>query len=320
MSRAISLLLLVRGTNAFVLGTTRPSAAALTHRRTSRLTGSVADVSRTLSSQLDQIRALRPAESSPQVQAALWKAAGLNPAFKLSGVVTGLPSFTRLFTHDTWAEYTGRSPAARWSEIIGTWRYSTVWAALWPLCLGWALLAFCIASLPASVLPRTSPLPLSLMGSAIGLLLVFRSNNTYQRLAEARLLWGRAIYLCREIAQSTATALFFDEDIPRKADARKAATDVCRYLAAWCWELNAKLTGPPTIRGSALYSDDIIRVLLNEEEADWLSQQRSRPLQILGSLRRVLHRQFRAGNTETTHAVHRSQSAHSPRRTRRTAR
>ena len=158
------------------------------------------------------------------------------------------------------------------------------------------------------------------MGSAIGLLLVFRSNNTYQRLAEARLLWGRAIYLCREIAQSTATALFFDEDIPRKADARKAATDVCRYLAAWCWELNAKLTGPPTIRGSALYSDDIIRVLLNEEEADWLSQQRSRPLQILGSLRRVLHRQFRAGNTETTHAVHRSQSAHSPRRTRRTAR
>ena len=71
---------------------------------------------------------------------------------------------------------------------------------------------------------------------------------------------------------------------------------MCRYLAAWCWELNAKLTGPQSIRATMLYSDDVIRVLLSDTEAEWLATQRSRPLQLLGLIRRVLHTQLKADN------------------------
>ena len=170
-----------------------------------------------LSSQLAAVRALRPSDQSPAVQASLWRAAGLNPTFKVSGVVTGEPSFTRLFDHATWSRYTGISPFRRWCRAVRTWRFSTVLAALWPIILVAAAWAFLVASLPSAWLPRTAPGPHGLMGSAIGLLLVFRTNNTYQRLNEARLLWGRAVYLCREIAQNAATALLFDEAVlPRR--------------------------------------------------------------------------------------------------------
>ena len=41
-------------------------------------------------------------------------------------------------------------------------------------------------------------IPLSLQGTAIGLLLVFRTNNAYLRLAEAREQWGKLLMLlCR---------------------------------------------------------------------------------------------------------------------------
>ena len=45
------------------------------------------------------MRALRPSEQSPEVQKKLWEAAGLNPAYKVSGVVTGeVRSVARSFT------------------------------------------------------------------------------------------------------------------------------------------------------------------------------------------------------------------------------
>jgi hypothetical protein len=194
-------------------------------------------ISQSLAEKLRKVRDLRPTAQSPDMQASLWKAAGLDPTFKVSGIMTGEPSFTRLFSHDTWQQYTGKSPFRRWLRITATWRFSTVLAAVWPIILLFTTWAFAIASLPKTLLPRVSPIPLTLMGSAIGLLLVFRTNNTYQRLNEARILWGRAVFLCREIAQSTATALFFDETIPDRAVARQAAGRICCLLAAWAWEL-----------------------------------------------------------------------------------
>jgi predicted membrane chloride channel (bestrophin family) len=166
-------------------------------------------------------------------QASLWAAAGLNPTYKVSGAITGEPSFTRLFSHEDWRYYTGKSPIRRWLRTVMTWRYSTVLRALWPISLIAAIWAFLISSLPGALLPRTSPVPMSLFGQALGLLLVFRTNNTYQRLNEARALWGRAVFLTRNIAQGVATALLFDDDLPQKAAARDAAAASCRYLAAF---------------------------------------------------------------------------------------
>jgi len=261
-----------------------------------------------LSKDLAAVKALQPRLRTTQtsfpeepVARSLWQAAGLDPSlrYKVSGMVTGEPSFTRLFSHETWRTYSGVSPAERWMRSARTWRHSTIWSAIWPLCLFAAVWAYAIASLPVLLLPRTSPLPLMLMGSAIGLLLVFRTNNTYLRLAEARVLWAQAVFFCREIAQTTATALAFDSDVRDRRSAATAAARTCRLLAAWCWELAKQLTGPPDIRDSntaGVYSDEILQVLLPANEVEWLEDQRSRPAQILGLLRQIFHSQYRAGN------------------------
>ena len=123
-----------------------------------------------LSKDLAAVKALRPGlvDASPEVQRRLWKAAGLDPRYKVSGMISGEPSFTKLMAHETWQKYTGVPPATRWARSFMTWRFSTIWSAVWPLCLFAAIWAYAIASLPVLLIPRTSPVPLTLMGSAIG--------------------------------------------------------------------------------------------------------------------------------------------------------
>jgi len=45
-----------------------------------------------------------------------------------------------------------------------------------------------------------------------------------------------------------------------------------------------------------VYSDDVLQLLLPEAEAAWMAKQRSRPLVLLGALRRTVHSQFKNGN------------------------
>ena len=156
--------------------------------------------------QLEHVRTLK--ENTNQF--ALWKAAGLKPAYKVSGGVTGEPSFTQLFNHTTWTEYTGVPPLVRYYRAVVTWPYSTVLASVLPLCVFFSAWGYAVASIPARWLPKMTPVPLTLMGSAIGLVLVFRVNNLYGRLMEARGLWGRAVYLARQATQSVATSLLPD--------------------------------------------------------------------------------------------------------------
>lgn len=303
--RCVTLALLACGATAFAPGPLAPRQARATLRAASQATAPEALRSNgfsDLADQLDAVRALRPTFQSRAVQNSLWEAAGLNPLFKVSGSRTGEPSFTRLFSHKTWTYYTGKSPIRRWVRTAATWRFSTVFRAVYPICMAAALWGFFVTSLPPGLLPRCSPVPMSLIGAALGLLLVFRVNNSYQRLGEARGLWGRAVYLTREVAQGVATALVFDETLPDRARARAAAAQISRYLLCYSWELNSKLTGRglPDGAGTADLQPgekvDVLKALLPAEEAEWLAMSRSRPLAALGALRRVLHGEFRAGN------------------------
>ena len=251
---------------------------------------------------LVEVRLLRPADNpdSANVQFNLWAAAGLNPIYKVSGGITGEPSFTSLFTHATWTKYTGKPPFRRWMRALATWKYSTIFAGVWPIAVMSAGWAYLIAAFATS-LPRVSAVPSTLMGTALGLLLVFRTTNTYQRLAEARALWGRAVFLCREVAQSVATALTYAGGLPQKASATAAAARVGRLVVAYAYELNAKLTGIADGSGGTRdlvpgERDDVLRALLPESEASWVAAQRSRPLVLLGALRRELHKQWEVGN------------------------
>lgn len=215
-------------------------------------------------------------------------------AWKISGQCSGEPSFTRLFTHETWQEYTGRRLVSRWWSVSLTWPFSTVLRSVAPVAGLASLWAYLIASLPRALLPRTSPVPMSLMGTALGLLLVFRTNNSYLRLSEARQLWSQLVTLTRGLAQGVATALLYDRHVADRAVAQVGAARICQYLAAFAWELCAKLTG-----GEAATDTAVLTALLPPAEAEWIGTQRSRPLQLLGALRRELHSQFRAGNLPT---------------------
>ena len=216
---------------------------------------------------------------------------GRDPFKYVSGLAAKEPSFTRLFTHETWEEYTGRPSLERWLVVTQTWPWSTVLRTVFPISLLASIWAFCIASLPAALLPRTSPVPMSLMGTALGLLLVFRTNNSYLRLAEARTLWSAALVGIREIGQGVATALLWDKDRCQSVAARDGAARICRYLAAISWETRARLMG-----GEVAESTAVLEVLLPPEEVEFIAAQRIRPLQLLSALRRELHDQWALGH------------------------
>lgn len=149
-------------------------------------------------------------------------------AVRVSGLKSPEPSFTKLFTHETWAYYTGRPPLQRWCSIILTWRYSTIFNNVLPLALIAGLsTALLVGLLPPMIFPRVNPFPLSLQGTAIGLLLVFRTNNSYQRLSEAREQWSRAIVLCRSVARGVVIAATQGGYGLHQTSALK----VCRYSA-----------------------------------------------------------------------------------------
>ena len=195
------------------------------------------------------------------------------------------PSFRRLFTHDTWARYTGRATERRWATAIRTWRFSSIMRATLPCVIasfGWSFTVACaLTSIsPMSFVLKAQNLwiPLSLQGTAIGLLLVFRTNNAYLRLAEAREQWGRLLMLLREITLKVSC----------EAQRATVTCEVCRYLCAFTWSLRDKLRDDEM-------RDDILTTLLGRKDSEWVVTQRSRPLAILSRLRRLLHAEYKAG-------------------------
>jgi hypothetical protein len=185
------------------------------------------------------------------------------------------PSFRRLFTHETWRRYTGGPTIARWFRAIYLWRFSSVMQAVLPCALMmsvWSLLVCRLLPARWASYAMAMQLPLSLQGAAIGLLLVFRTNNAYRRLEQARtevrarpaaprrrllrqpggsqpplppranFQWGNMIYICRDIAAKCAATLDWE-----------ATCYVCRYLSAFAWSLRDKLR-------DAERRDDILKV------------------------------------------------------------
>lgn len=225
-------------------------------------------------------------DEAKEAQIALWKMIDRDPSLYVSGLRSSEPSFTRLFSHDTWEKYTGRRPLVRWLVITQTWRFSTVLRAVFPIVSIASIWAYIVTSLPAALLPRTSPVPMSLMGTALGLLLVFRTNNSYLRLIEARKLWSTMLIHFREISQTVATALLWDKEVGRKPEARNGAARVALYLAGFAWELRARLMG-----GAIAKDRSVLDVIYPPTEATFVASQRVRPLQLLSDLRRELHDQ-----------------------------
>ena len=86
---------------------------------------------------------------------------------------------------------------------------------------------------PLAALPQVSLnlAPFSLISPMVGLLLVFRTNFSYARFLEGRLLWGSAVRHCRDVARLTTAYL-------PPSEARSA---LLGHLQAWAWLLKAHL-------------------------------------------------------------------------------
>ena len=188
------------------------------------------------------------------------------------------PTYKKLFTHETWANYTGRAPEARWGGMLFGWKGSSIARAVLPRVLAVTAWSAVVATVGRR-LPM-SPVGLLPMGTAIGLLLVFRNDQAYQRLAEARALYGKIILLGREIAAGAVTYL------PRAADGYppEAAYTVVRLMAVFGWTFKARLRDGEK-------ADEVIQAVLPAEEAAWLLRQRSPVVAIIGCVRQLLHQQ-----------------------------
>ena len=149
------------------------------------------------------------------------------------------------------------------------------------LGLGW------LGSLPAVSMHLT---PFSLVSPMIGLLLVFRTNFSYARFLEGRLLWGSAVRHCRDAARLATTYL-------PPSDARAA---LLGHLQAWAWLLKAHLRGGRTRADPSdptSYRDDPsrdVRSCLPPAQADALLAAPNRPYVCLLTLTTLL-RHLRGG-------------------------
>jgi len=226
-----------------------------------------------LQTQLARIRELRQTEFiSPELMRKIGRTNFESPTFK------------KLFTHSTWATYTGVTSWNRWFVTLSGWRSISVLRAVLSrtaFVAAWATLV----ALLGYRLPM-SPIALQLQGTAIGLLLVFRNNAAYQRLAEARALMGKIILLGREIASGAVTYLQADASDGQPSE---TAYLVCRYMAIFGWVFKARLRDGEK-------ADDVMRAVLPEADVEWLLAQRAPVVAIIGRTRKLLHAQYASGH------------------------
>lgn len=103
----------------------------------------------------------------------------------------------------------------------------------------------------------------SIMGVALGLLLVFRTNTAYERWSEGRKLLGGLVNACREIAIK-AFAFF-----PKKED----RNTVARLLAAYSYALRNHLRDEKTIDYHHLLSQHEVELLAQaQHHPNWIAK------------------------------------------------
>lgn len=187
-----------------------------------------------------------------------------------------LLSMTHLWDASTWARHKSRH---RWAHMLVAWPHSSILRAI-RLPLG-VILLVTLAVLQINALlaeagrPRlTLPLaPLSLQASSLGLLLVFRNNQTHERLKEAQKAMGGLGALAREIMQ-----LLVVHVPPEKG---RAVALAARLLALFGWALKMQCRNEP----ERLYP--IAEVLLPRAHS-WLLSRPHRPGTVLLRLRAVV--------------------------------
>jgi putative membrane protein len=137
---------------------------------------------------------------------------------------------------------------------------------------------------------RIPPIAHTLIGVALGLLLVFRTNASYDRYWEGRKLLGAMVNRTRDLARQAAA---FVTDADRSTTA--ALADITRYLSAFY------LLSMQTLRGA----DDLapLGALVTEEERTVLATVKARAPVVATRLSRRIEDLARAGVLAPHHVM-----------------
>jgi len=131
----------------------------------------------------------------------------------------------------------------------------------------------------ATLLPSLPSVPHSLLGSALGLLLVFRTNAAYDRFYEARKQWGVVTSECRNLASCACIFMSASQALP-----------LLSLVAAFPVVLKNYLRGERDTRR--------LKALLAENECDALASVKHQPLFVLGRMRMLAQQSAALGVTE----------------------
>ena len=131
----------------------------------------------------------------------------------------------------------------------------------------WALLVSIVYMAARGAAPTLPALPHSLLGGVMGVLLGFRTNQSYDRFWEGRKLWGNCFSGCRSIARCALVYLDADKETYDK---------VIRHLMAFPVALKQHLRGEIDI--------DEFRGTLDVQETNFLSTANNLPLSVCTSL------------------------------------
>jgi len=147
------------------------------------------------------------------------------------------------------------------------------------------------ASLPivAALLGRLpllhlSLLPLTLSSPALFLLLVFRTNNSYDRWWEARKVWGGVINASRDLARQ-ALALVRDAELKKLM-----VSQIASYARVLKYHL-----GPPTPEARDLLRNELVDNRLPADQVRVIMEAKHKPMALLGLVSASLHDSGRTG-------------------------
>ena len=165
---------------------------------------------------------------------------------------------------------TQRYAAADWAQNLRTLPRSVTLKRISSPLLANALITFIICTLHATLgaLPILAPLPHTLLGSALGLLLVFRTNAAYDRFWEARKTWGTVTNECRVFAGCACTFM-----TPRQA------LPILSLIAAFPVVMKTYLRGKRDTRR--------LKALLAPQEIEALTAVVNQPQYVLARLRQL---------------------------------
>jgi putative membrane protein len=106
------------------------------------------------------------------------------------------------------------------------------------ICVTWTVL-ICLLNDFAPVLFNTKSLGFpetahALVGGVLGLLLVFRTNASYDRFWEGRRLWGAIVNECRNLSRLSRTWMYADKQL---------ANEVSEWITVYPWMVLHRLRG-----------------------------------------------------------------------------